>query len=185
MRACPSLFPLSAAAATAFFLVACVIISADFAIAGDPAQAPEATNGPMCSCPSSKEAPGARPEPPQDALKPAWRRNKFAGQPLGQPASQSANPGNPSVRATLDRSDRVAALEVVQVALSQVGDGSSYVWHRAHGRLSGIIQPTASFKRDSGQICRHLIIMFASGEHSRKMETIACRLESGIWQIDG
>ncbi len=183
MRACPSLFPLSAAAATAFFLVACVVMSADFALAAETAQAPAAKNGPMCSCPSSNAAPGVKSEPPHDALKPSWRRNKFAGQPAGD--SNLASPTSPGVPATLDRSDRVAALEVVQVALSQVGDGSSYVWHRAHGRLSGIIQPTASFKRDSGQICRHLIIMFASGEHSRKMETIACRLESGIWQIDG
>lgn len=152
-------------------------MSSDFVLAGEPAKGPAANTGPMCSCPSSNAAPGATTVPPQDALKPSWRRNKFAG--------PSTNPSSPGVPVALDRSDRVAALEVVQVALSEVGDGSSYVWHRAHGKLSGIIQPTGTFKRDSGQICRHLVIMFASGPHSRKMETIACRLKSGIWQIDG
>jgi len=46
----------------------------------------------------------------------------------------------------LDEKDEIAALERIQYALSEVGDGKTYVWRRWHGRLSGIVQPTASFK---------------------------------------
>ena len=41
----------------------------------------------------------------------------------------------------LDARDEVAALERIQYALSEVGDGSTYVWKRWHGRLSGIDTP--------------------------------------------
>ena len=46
----------------------------------------------------------------------------------------------------LDEKDEIAALERIQYALSEVSDGKTYVWRRWHGRLSGIVQPTASFK---------------------------------------
>ena len=34
-------------------------------------------------------------------------------------------------RALLDENDEIAALEAVRVALTEVGDGAPYVWHRA------------------------------------------------------
>ena len=43
----------------------------------------------------------------------------------------------------LDEYDEIAALEAIRVALTEVGDGTTYVWHRQHGRLSGIVQPTS------------------------------------------
>ena len=32
----------------------------------------------------------------------------------------------------LDESDEIAALQSVQYALSEVADGSSYIWHRSN-----------------------------------------------------
>jgi len=88
-------------------------------------------------------------------------------------------------RAMLDESDRLAALRSIQYALSNVGDGASYVWQRGNGRLSGVIQPTESFKDDQGRVCRHVIVRFTAGDYSRGIETLACRRDSGVWVISG
>lgn len=85
----------------------------------------------------------------------------------------------------LDEKDEIAALERIQFALSEVGDGKTYVWRRWHGKLSGLIQPTASFKDGSGKICRHLVVMMTTGKNTKKQEGIACRLPSGRWQLEG
>jgi hypothetical protein len=85
----------------------------------------------------------------------------------------------------LDEKDEIAALERIQYALSEVGDGKTYVWKRWHGRLSGVIQPTSSFKDDTGKVCRHLIVLMTTGKNTKKQEGIACRLPSGRWQLDG
>lgn len=88
-------------------------------------------------------------------------------------------------RDTLTYYDRLAALEAVQIALSEVGDGDSYVWRRRHGRLNGVIQPTKSYKDTAGRVCRHVIVLLNSGNYSRKREGIACRHIDGIWSLDG
>jgi len=85
----------------------------------------------------------------------------------------------------LDANDEIAALERIQYALTEVGDGSTYVWRRWHGRLSGIVQPTSSFKDPEGKVCRHMVVMLTTGKHTKKQEGIACRLPSGRWQLDG
>jgi hypothetical protein len=85
----------------------------------------------------------------------------------------------------LDERDEVAALERVQYALSEIGDGQTYVWKRWHGRLSGIIHPTASFKDNSGQVCRHMMVLMTTGKRTSKMEGIACRMASGRWRLEG
>ena len=85
----------------------------------------------------------------------------------------------------LDEKDEIAALERIQYALSEVSDGKTYVWKRWHGRLSGIVQPTASFKDGNGKVCRHLIVLMTTGANTKKQEGIACRLPSGRWQLDG
>jgi surface antigen len=85
----------------------------------------------------------------------------------------------------LDEKDEIAALERIQYALSEVSDGKTYVWRRWHGRLSGIVQPTASFKDTSGKVCRHLIVLMTTGQTTKKQEGVACRLPSGRWQLDG
>ena len=85
----------------------------------------------------------------------------------------------------LDEKDEIAALERIQYALSEIGDGKTYVWRRWHGRLSGIVQPTGSFKDNGGKVCRHLIVLMTTGANTKKQEGIACRLPSGRWQLDG
>jgi surface antigen len=123
---------------------------------------PSANSQPSCTCPSE---PSARPET-------SWPRPKFAE--LKQ---------SPVV--LLDESDEIAALDAIRFALVEVADGSAYVWHRYHGRLSGVVQPTASFKDAAGNVCRHIITTLASEQSSTKVEGIACRLPDGNWQLDG
>ncbi len=89
------------------------------------------------------------------------------------------------VPAKLDDRDEIAALERIQYALSEIGDGGTYVWRRWHGRLGGIVQPTTSFKDDSGKVCRHLVVLLTTAKRTKRMEGIACRLQSGRWQLEG
>lgn len=101
------------------------------------------------------------------------------------PGTLSGKPVYVTARDTLNRYDHLAALEAVQIALSRVGDGDSYVWRRIHGRLNGVIQPTKSYKDRRGRVCRHVIVLLNSGNYSRKREGIACRQINGIWSLDG
>ncbi len=89
------------------------------------------------------------------------------------------------VRPVLDEKDEIAALEAVQLALSEVGDGAAYVWHARNGHISGTVQPTQSFKQPGGRICRHVIVSMSSGAYSRQTEGVACRLPTGVWQLEG
>ena len=79
----------------------------------------------------------------------------------------------------------MAALEGIRIALTEVGDGGSYVWHRRDGRLSGMAQPTSSFKDAAGQPCRHLVVTLNAFDRSKKVEGIACRVSGGRWQLTG
>ena len=97
----------------------------------------------------------------------------------------SSKPKFAGLQAPLDASDERAVLESVQLALTQVADGSSFVWHRSHGRLSGIVRPTASFKDHRGHICRHILVVLNSTDETKKTEAIACRLAAGGWELDG
>jgi hypothetical protein len=91
----------------------------------------------------------------------------------------------PDIPAALDVTDADAALEGIRIALSEVADGGTYVWHRRDGRLSGMAQPTGSFKDKSGQPCRHLIVMLNSPARSRKVEGIACQMADRRWELTG
>jgi surface antigen len=103
---------------------------------------------------------------------------------MGHPHLSFAR-GNTSHRTQLDANDEIAALERIQYALSEVGDGATYVWRRWHGQLSGIVQPTSSFRDTDGRVCRHMVVMLTTGTRTKKQEGIACRLPSGRWQLDG
>ncbi len=153
-------FSLAAGSAIGFALAALVLMAPNYASAADqPGQhpQPQATE-PECSCPSARKK-SSRP--------------KFAD--LKPPSDGGA----------LGPSDELAALTSVQHALSKVGDGSTYVWHRSNGRLSGIVQPTSSFKNADGAICRHLIVMLTTGDKTRKTEGVACRQPNGVWSLEG
>lgn len=160
MRSNFSIFPLAACAATAAFFVAAIFMIPDFALADE---AGKETGGAQCTCPEGDRGSGK-----------LWARPKFA-------ELQTPNPQN----ARLDLNDEIATLETLQLALSEVGDGSTYVWHRHHGRLSGVITPTTSFKDDNGHVCRHVIVVLTSGSRSQRSEGIACRLATGQWQLQG
>jgi hypothetical protein len=108
-----------------------------------------------------------------------------AGPARDNAPSQLVRPRYLDSSALLDQNDEIAALEAVRVALSQVGDGATYVWHRSNGRLSGVVQPTGSFKDLAGRVCRHIVLILSAGAHTGKIEGVACRLASGRWQLDG
>jgi hypothetical protein len=137
-------------------LVATLSILGPHATAGDAKpSAPSA-----CSCPHADLSTGTAPGPSA--------RSRYAG-----------------ARSLLDETDEIAALEAVRVALTEVSDGSTYVWHRANGRLSGLVQPTGSFKDLAGRVCRHIILVMSTADHTAKIEGVACRLGDGRWQLDG
>ncbi len=102
---------------------------------------------------------------------------------------QSVRPSNAPKQADnrplFDYKDEVAALEAVQVALTEVGDGSSYVWYRHGGRLSGVVNPTQSFKDTHGRVCRHIVVTLSDANRQKRTEGIACRLADGAWELDG
>jgi surface antigen len=192
MRSCSSQSSLASFAvsiglttAAGVFLAATVLLSSDPGFASDPRRdisaielPPAASNsGPTgnentagtCTCPGSNTPPASSSTPIDKA-----QREKLW-----------PKPALADLKATLDDSDAIAALEAVQLALTEVGDGATYIWHRRHGRLSGAIQPTSSFKSASGQICRHIVMALTAGSYSRKAEGIACRQHNGVWVLEG
>ena len=155
MRSEPNLAPTVTGLLAALAVVAAVTMVPGQSAANDRGL-PGAGAG--CSCPQTGQT---QLEPRQPGPKPA------------------------EVRPALDERDWIAALEAVQLALSEVGDGAAYVWHARNGRLSGVVQPTQSFKDSSGKICRHIIMELSAGGYSRQTEGVACRLETGVWQLEG
>jgi hypothetical protein len=119
---------------------------------------------PPCTCPNSGTSPGAKPS---------------------KPPTVSAKPKFAETNAHLDENDEIAALEAIRVALTEVGDGGTYVWYRQHGRLSGMVQPTVSFKDVAGRVCRHILLIMTVGTAKGRAEGIACRLGDGRWPLDG
>lgn len=101
------------------------------------------------------------------------------------PAPRNSRPQSAEIRPLFDQKDKAAALEAVQVALTEVGDGSTYVWYRHGGRLSGLVQPTQSFVDVLGRVCRHIVVTLNDASRQKRTEGIACRLSDGGWQLDG
>jgi hypothetical protein len=88
-------------------------------------------------------------------------------------------------KVALDESDEIAALEAIRVALTRVGDGSTYVWYRENSELRGFVRPTASFKDRGGRVCRHIVVALSAGERVGRIEGIACRQDDGRWVLEG
>ena len=138
-------------------LAPALVHATDKAPAGTSPGKPDAAT---CTCP---EIENAKP----------WPRPKYA----------DAKPAYAAPR--LDTTDEMATLEAVHLALSELGDGASYVWHRRNGRISGVISPTASFKDAEGRVCRHVVMTLSAGPHSARTEGIACRLPDKSWRLEG
>jgi hypothetical protein len=85
----------------------------------------------------------------------------------------------------LDEIDAVAALEGIRIALTEVADGGTYVWHRRDGLLSGMAQPTTSFKDASGLPCRNLTVMLNTYGRSSRIDGTACRFGADRWNLTG
>lgn len=89
------------------------------------------------------------------------------------------------LRAHLDSTDRELALNALQVALSELGDGGSLVWKRESRGLTGVIKPVSAFRDASGRICRHLTYSLTLGTYAKEVEGIACRESDGKWSLQG
>lgn len=98
--------------------------------------------------------------------------------------SQVVEPEHAIVRNGRLGNNEFAILRNLQVALSRVADGSTYVWHGADSNLSGTIKPTATFRGSDGLVCRHLVAQITSRGTSRQIEGIACR-QAGTWVLEG
>lgn len=151
--------PLPSLAPVVLSFASAVLLAALVLLAPDLVLASEKSpNASTCTCPDGNAPGNAKP----------WHRPKFA-----------------DAKPHLDQSDEIATLEAVHLALTEVGDGASYVWYRRNGRLSGIVQPTTSFKDPKGRICRHVVLILSAGTHTNKAEGVACRLANGSWQLEG
>jgi len=98
------------------------------------------------------------------------------------------NPGSAeeaAAKLALDARDETAALHAVLIGLTEIPDGASFVWRRAHGRLSGVVQPMFSFKNADGAVCRQLRLTLKSGAYTRTIEGAACRDPDGRWALAG
>ncbi len=191
-----SLFSLAAVAALAFASITAVFLTPDLAFAAEPQTNQKARSAPTAKVaqPKASQPKATQPMPGIAVTQPA-PNGPAASAPCqcSDPATKERSSGRPKFaelppvaqRAALDETDEIAALESVQFALSEVGDGASYVWHRNNGRLSGMVQPVASFRDQQGQICRHMVMILTAGTHSKKAEGVACRLPSGQWKLEG
>ena len=93
--------------------------------------------------------------------------------------------GLTELKARLDQSDRVAALQALDLALSELGDGVTLVWQRPERGLVGRIKPVSAFRDDKGRVCRHVVYSLALGTYQRQIEGVACGESDGSWSLSG
>jgi surface antigen len=105
--------------------------------------------------------------------------NEIAAVASEQPSGLNA------LKSSLDRSDRAVALQALQMALTELGDGVTLVWRRSESQLVGRIKPVSAFRDDASRICRHVVYQLALGAYEKKVEGVACREEDGSWSISG
>lgn len=197
MRRSESLLPVAATTVTGFFCVASIFLSPNLAEATEarPRQQPPSQQhrpkqqqqaGQQAAPPQSPAQPSAKALPAPTAPKSLPEQNTGAACTCPeQRTSPWARPKYARLPGSLDENDHIAALESVQFALNEVGDGGTYTWELTNGHISGAVQPTTSFKDGNGQVCRHLIVLLNAGERSSKTEGVACRMPDGRWQLEG
>jgi surface antigen len=112
------------------------------------------------------------------------------GEPARTAAPETARPGADSgpasfaeLRSRLDRSDRIAALRALQMALNRVADGGTFRWKSHDRELRGLIRPTNVFRNTAGQLCRHVVYRIALGDYRKQIEFVACREAGGRWRL--
>ena len=87
------------------------------------------------------------------------------------------------LRAELRPADQYATLYAMQIALSRVGDGQSFVWSRPKRQLRAIFTPLSSWRHPNGNICRKISLSLALGAYTKRIKTIACRNKHHVWQL--
>jgi len=97
--------------------------------------------------------------------------------------SEGQQLGLNELKARLDRSDRVAAVQALELALSELGDGVTLIWQRPERGLVGRIKPVSAFRDDKGRVCRHVVYSLALGAYQRQIEGVACREPDGTWTL--
>ena len=100
-------------------------------------------------------------------------------------ATEGQQLGINELKARLDRSDRAAAMQALELALSELGDGVTLVWQRPERGLVGRIKPVSAFRDDQGRVCRHVLYSLALGTYQRQIEGVACRESDGSWSLSG
>lgn len=100
-------------------------------------------------------------------------------------ANQKPAQGLTELKTSLDRSDRTVALQALQMALTELGDGVTLVWRRPISQLTGRIKPVSAFRDDAGRLCRTVVYSLAQSGRAMEIEGVACRQADGRWAIAG
>jgi surface antigen len=89
------------------------------------------------------------------------------------------------LRSKLDASDRTIALQALELALTELGDGTTLTWKRPTRELAGAVRPLSAFRDDAGRVCRHVLYVLTLGPYRKQVEGIACRDAGGHWSLQG
>jgi len=89
------------------------------------------------------------------------------------------------LKAGLGGSDPTVALQALQMALTELGDGATLAWRLPDSQLRGRVKPKSAFRDETGRICRTLVYALARGANEKQIEGTACREASGRWMIVG
>jgi surface antigen len=81
--------------------------------------------------------------------------------------------------------DRSVALRALQLALAELGDGTTLVWQRPERGLVGRVKPVSVFRDAQGRVCRSVVYTLALGAYQREIAGVACREQDGSWSLAG
>jgi surface antigen len=81
--------------------------------------------------------------------------------------------------------DRIVALKALELALSELGDGTTLVWQRPGRGLVGRVKPVSAFRDAKGRVCRAVVYALALDGRQREIEGVACREQDLSWSLAG
>ena len=90
----------------------------------------------------------------------------------GQPGKPPQRPNSSKPKSCSIRTTNTQRSRAYNWRLTEVADGSSYIWRRSHGRLSGIVKPLSSFKDTNGSVCRHAVVVLSGVEANRPVRIL-------------